>query len=459
MAIWNCRTWVLRPLILLVCLILTDQTSRGLSSTDQLCTEDPKLSHELFLCNVSYKKSLNREITKENILTDFDLRVSSEFKVDDRLRNRVGFWFDIYTVYGSDQKVLHLSDYPWIIFKVLDFKEIMSRPKARWVNQTKVDLLTKLELVKLRVMLSSLSKKVSRKNFSAATLNEEEKATIDQLQTLPGSLKKNLVHALKDVRVQTGQRDYYLQGLKESQDYMKTMENVFLENRLPIELARLPMVESSFNSKATSKAGAAGVWQFMLGTGKKFLMINDHIDERRSPFKSTEAAATLLKENYLLFQNWPLALTAYNHGPGGVRLAMRKMKSRNLGEIIATYETKNFSFATRNYYSEFLGALYAERYSNEIFGNLKKADRQEYEKVELLTNLRPDMMLSWLDLSSDEFVKMNPDLKKALRSNTRLPKGFALYLAPDMAFQFRSLQKKYQESLKKSVKTRRIADL
>ncbi len=454
----KCRSWLLQPLLLLICLMLTDQTSRGLSSTDQLCSSDPQHSHELFLCMNTPKKVSKQTVTRDDILSDIDLRVSTEFKVEKHIRDRVGFWFDIYTTYDSNQKVIHHSDFPWIIFKVLDFTEVMSRPKARWVNQTKVDLLVKVEVAKIRETLAQLQKKVRRKNFNIANLSGDEKAFAVQLQTLPGSLKANVDRALKNVRMQIGQKDHYFKGLVESQYYMKTMENVFLEYRLPIELARLPMVESSFNTKATSKAGAAGVWQFMTNTGKKFMLVNEQIDERRSPFKSTTAAAILLKENYLLFQNWALALTAYNHGPGGVRQAVRKTGTRDLGLIIQKYETKNFSFATKNYYSEFLAALYAEKYSAEIFGELK-INRLEYEKVALFAPVRPRMILGWLSLSDEEFVKMNPDVKKALKSNITLPRGFDLYFSPDVAFEFRIQQKKHIESLKKNVKIRKIADL
>lgn len=444
--------------MLLFCFSLVDQTGRGQLIFEKLCNEQGQMSHEQFLCVPVQAKKKATNLTKDQILSDAEMRVSQEFKISNKIKDRVGFWFDIYTVYGANQKVIHHSDFPWLVFKVLDFNQIMSRPKARWVNQTKVDLLTKFELNKTRLQISGLVKKSKNKRFNRAILSEDEKIIVDHLLTLPGSLTSNLIRAQHNVRVQTGQRDFYLNGLKESRDYLKTMENVFLEYRLPIELARLPMVESSFNMKATSKAGAAGVWQFMPSTGKKFLVINDYIDERRSAFKSTAAAAILLKENYLLFQNWGLALTAYNHGPGGLRLAIKKAKTRDLEEIITKYESKNFNFAGQNYYSEFLAALYAQKYSKEVFGNFNSESRLEYEKVKLTTVLKPSLILSWLDLSVSDFTKMNPDLRSAIKSNIALPVGFDLYFTPDMAFEFRTLQTKYKEELKRSLKSRRVAD-
>jgi membrane-bound lytic murein transglycosylase D len=84
-----------------------------------------------------------------------------------------------------------------------------------------------------------------------------------------------------------------------------------------VNLAYLPLVESSFNVRARSIVGAVGMWQFMPETGKKFMRIDEKVDERRDPFASTRAAARLLKENYRLLSNWPLAITAYNHAPTG----------------------------------------------------------------------------------------------------------------------------------------------
>ena len=80
---------------------------------------------------------------------------------------------------------------------------------------------------------------------------------------------------------------------------------------------RLPHVESSFNTYAYSKVGAAGMWQFMRSTGRRFLRIDAVVDERLDPYRSTEAAARFLEQNYIVLGSWPLALTAYNHGPGG----------------------------------------------------------------------------------------------------------------------------------------------
>ena len=85
---------------------------------------------------------------------------------------------------------------------------------------------------------------------------------------------------------------------------------------VPEEIAALPHVESSFNPEAYSKVGAAGLWQFMPSTAKRFMRVDGIVDERLDPYSATEAAANLMLYNYRLLGSWPLTVTAYNHGPG-----------------------------------------------------------------------------------------------------------------------------------------------
>ena len=102
-------------------------------------------------------------------------------------------------------------------------------------------------------------------------------------------------------------REKFEQAIKRSGRYLPLMESIFArEYNLPVELTRLPFVESSFNIRARSKVGASGIWQFMRSTGKLFLKINDGVDERNDPIRATEAAAKLLKMNFGSLKSWPL---------------------------------------------------------------------------------------------------------------------------------------------------------
>ncbi len=204
-----------------------------------------------------------------------------------------------------------------------------------------------------------------------------------------------------------------------------------MERGLPKEIARLPLVESSFNKLATSKVGAAGLWQFMDGTGKKFLLINDFIDERRSPLKSTEAAAELMKENHLIMsRSWPLAITAYNHGPSGLRKAMRALKTKSIVKIINHFESKQFSFASENFFCEFLAALYVETYSAELFTGIDRLATMAFQPFKLPKRIKPAKLIKDAAITADELIDLNPDIRKSVMKNVMLPKGFILFVHP-----------------------------
>ena len=96
---------------------------------------------------------------------------------------------------------------------------------------------------------------------------------------------------------------------------------------LTIEVKYLPIIESALNPSATSRAGASGLWQFMITTGKLYgLDSNSLVDERRDPIKSSWAAARHLKDLYDIYKDWNLVLAAYNCGPGNVNKAIRRAK-------------------------------------------------------------------------------------------------------------------------------------
>src|SRR5690606_17165036 len=121
------------------------------------------------------------------------------------------------------------------------------------------------------------------------------------------------------LRFQLGQSDIFKEGIVRSGQYLRQMEEIFREQGMPVELTRLPFVESSFNLKACSRVGACGIWQFMRSTAKAYMRpMNAYVDERRDPLISTRAAARKLRKNYEMLEDWPLAVTGYNHGPYGI---------------------------------------------------------------------------------------------------------------------------------------------
>ncbi len=366
------------------------------------------------------------DFDRDEVLQDFDHRISQEFAVSLGLRDRAGFWFDVYSKYDSNKRIIHHSRFPWIVYKVIDVAPIINAevPRHRWLRNEKADKYVQSEVKKIRAALGSVA---HRSNLNH--LNADEELVVKALSKLDGKPKKLATSALGDLRVQVGQKNYFQEGLEVSPRYLIGMEEIFRKYKLPTELTRIPFVESSFNKHATSKVGASGVWQFMGNTGRKFMIVNDNIDERRSPYKATEAAARLLKENHMiLHRSWPLAVTAWNHGPPGLRKGIAVAHSQDLALIIARYHSKNFDFASSNFYTEFLGALYAEKYSREIFGNMSRDESLDARPVLLSKSMRGKELLKRSRLKADEFELLNPDLQRAVQVNSSVPTGFRLML-------------------------------
>ncbi|WP_241558294.1 lytic transglycosylase domain-containing protein [Mariniphaga sediminis] len=144
--------------------------------------------------------------------------------------------------------------------------------------------------------------------------------------------------------------------------YFPIFEETLDRYNLPLELKYLPIIESALNPKALSRAGANGLWQFMYGTGKQMgLEISSFVDERRDPLKSTEAAAKYFKYLYDTYEDWFLAIAAYNCGPGNVNRAIRRAgNKRNYWEIYYRLPRE-----TRGYVPAFVAAVYVMNYYKE----------------------------------------------------------------------------------------------
>ena len=141
--------------------------------------------------------------------------------------------------------------------------------------------------------------------------------------------------------------------------YMPIFEQALEKEGLPLELKYLPIVESALDPNAVSRVGAAGLWQFMIGTGKGLgLEINSLVDERRDPYRSSEMAAKYLKNLYKIYNDWSLAIAAYNCGPGNVNKALHRNGDK--GDFWDIYEY--LPRETRGYVPAFIAANYAMTY-------------------------------------------------------------------------------------------------
>lgn len=225
----------------------------------------------------------------------------------------------------------------------------------------------------------------------------------------------DLVDDATRIRSQRGAKNHLIEGLKVSGRYMAEMQKIMRAEGLPIELAFLPLVESSFNIRARSAVGAVGMWQFMPETGKKFMRIDSAVDERRDPLASTRAAARLLKQNFQILGSWPLAITAYNHGTEGIFRAISAVGSRDLAELVRRYDGPNFGFASKNFYAEFLAVVDIAANRESFFPYLREHRPVKLLEVPLNRPAALHAVLKPAAISHNDFFAWNPALEPNIK--------------------------------------------
>ncbi len=341
------------------------------------------------------------------------------FPLPENLRPNVELWIKVYTLYSSRQVILHDSEDLKIIYEVIDLSEYITNDQAtikipwREVEKTK----NKYENI--------LNKLAASEKINPELLDKDERAIYNLFKSKasPTVFKQ----AARNIRAQQGLREEFRKGLIRSGRYVEHIAKVFEKYDIPQELIALPHVESSFNYRAYSKFGAAGIWQFTRSTGRRFLKINYTVDERFDPIKSTEAAAKLLRENYAELGSWPLAINAYNHGLNGLKRAIRQLGTTDIGVIIEKYESRSYKFASRNFYAEFLAALEARKNHKIYFGELEFDNPEKFVTFTVPNYVKLSALTERLGTSANEIERLNPCLRSSVLSSKRhLPKGFEL---------------------------------
>jgi membrane-bound lytic murein transglycosylase D len=236
-----------------------------------------------------------------------------------------------------------------------------------------------------------------------------------------------LADAAERVRFQLGQADRFREGLVRSGAWEHHVEETMRRQGLPAELAALPHVESSFNPRAYSKVGAAGMWQFMPSTGRRWLRVDNVVDERLDPYKSTVAAAQYLQLNYSILGTWPLALTAYNHGAGGMRRAKELMGTDDIVTIVRNYQSRTFGFASRNFYVSFLAAVEIDRNYRKYFGPVERHPRDDSRPFRMPDYVPIAALERVFATDRDTLKSLNLALMDpVLRGERFVPRGFEL---------------------------------
>lgn len=317
------------------------------------------------------------------------------------LEPAIQFWIRVYTEIDTEHGFLHDAVNLSVVYETVPYERTGVERERKRIEEALRSLAT----------------------GKRSDLNNLEQTVLDKW---PADVSNaTLAAAANSVRFQLGQSNRFVAGLIRSGAYRSHIDSVIRAKGLPIELGALPHVESSFHPGAYSSVAAAGMWQFMRETGQRYMRIDHIVDERLDPYTATYAAMSLLEFNYSVLGNWPLALTAYNHGVGGMSRAVRDTGSDRIEDIVFNYKGPAFGFASRNFYAQFLAVLDVEKRAQALFGVLQLDPSPEYDEFEMDSFVEARTLADALGVSLEQLQFDNPALRDVVwKGDKRIPKGY-----------------------------------
>ena len=269
-------------------------------------------------------------------------------------------------------------------------------------------------------------------NYDPATVSDEE--YIKRLKAMPTIIEMPFNQIVRSYieRYVKRNRTQVEQMLGMSLYYMPIFEQALEKEGLPLELKYLPVIESGLDPTAVSHAGAAGLWQFMVGTGKGLgLEVNSLVDERRDPYRSSTKAATYLKNLYNIYSDWSLAIAAYNCGPGAVNKALRRAggEKKDFWEIYEYLPRE-----TRGYVPAFIAANYVMTYfkRHNISPSLAKKPLI-VDSITINKRVNFNQISKVLNMPLDEIRALNPQFRQDVIPGTD-ERSYSLVLPATQVF-------------------------
>ena len=248
------------------------------------------------------------------------------------------------------------------------------------------------------IVIEDLSTEVLKERL--ALLNSKTPFNVEYNASLEKIIKHYLKSRKKTFANLMGRAKYYFPMFEEHLD----------KYDIPLEIKYLAIVESALNPVAKSRVGAKGLWQFMYGTGFQYnLKVSSYVDERSDPIKSTEAACKYLSKLYSIFNDWDLALAAYNSGPGNVNKAIRRSGGKTNYWNIRNYLPRE----TAGYLPAFYATYYIFEYANEhnIYPKNEILNTFEVDTILVKRQLTFEQVNKVLDIDEDLIQFLNPQYK------------------------------------------------
>ena len=353
----------------------------------------------------------------DEIAADYDS--AGPFPVPEEIRPNVDFWRHVYGVWGRGEVAFHDDEHLGVIYEVA---ELPGPVRAGYTREQKAWIVARKAWYRER--LDALESKVRAR----APLGADDRALLAKLEAGagPGALEG----AADRVRSQRGVRERFRRGLEISGRYDGEFREIMRARGVPQDLAFLPHVESSFQTHARSSVGAAGVWQFMPATGRDFGMrVDAAIDERLDPITCADSAARYLSSAHRMLGSWPLAITSYNHGPGGVANA-KAQYGDDIGRIVRSYDGRHFGFASRNFYASFVAAREVARHPDRYFPEGVRYEAPwPHERLVLRSPMPVDHVARHYGVGTASLAGLNPHWREPVREGrAQLPGGSVVWL-------------------------------
>lgn len=361
-----------------------------------------------------------------------------DFEVPEALKGMVNFWVQIFSQYGKNQFVFHDRDHVEIVYSVLDLSFLEAEGSA--VKPAEVEAQKNRYLAQERQRVSLYLKNLAAKVEKKETLNEQESRVASIFSGVPGASIATAADP-ENIHIQSGFSHRFRDAIALSGRYMQEMENIFTMKGLPVELTRLPLIESAFELNAVSSASAVGVWQFMPDSARRYLNVDEYADERRDPILATYAAAKHLKADYDLLGSWPLAINAYNTGAGRLLKAIRDLETTDIETIITNFKEPGYQFYSRNYYPEFLAALHVYENQVQYFGKVQPAPTWVYDLYFPQEDVDLRALADLARVPDDEIRRLNPALTEEVLAGLKpVPAGALVRVPKDRGKTFQALE-------------------
>ncbi|RMF96339.1 MAG: LysM peptidoglycan-binding domain-containing protein, partial [Candidatus Schekmanbacteria bacterium] len=294
-------------------------------------------------------------------------------------------------------------------------------------NELSLDILDKLEQNEdsdIRTREEILLAKIKAKPEEERTIKEKVLLDLRELKfDIPIEVNDKVIRYIEYYTVEN--KEKFETWLGRSGAYMPILRKIFKEEGLPLDLTYLPIIESAFKTSAYSRARAAGLWQFIPGTARKYgLHITWWVDERRDFEKATRSAAKYLKFLKEELGSWYLALAGYNAGEGRVKRAITYQRTKNFWKLRLPRETMN-------YIPAFLASVIVAKNPSHYGLNVDYEKPISFEKVTIDRSVDLDTIAKCANTTKEEIKKLNPEIRywatPPLKEYTiRIPKGRAL---------------------------------